>query len=202
MAADPVPAPSAVLASYAEGVAAIEQAAAATTDWSGPTPCSEWDAHDIAGHLVAVARYYHDLLDYAEMGKARTDLPRGTALARMNTQHLAARPEADGPMRIDEFALGARSYLDRVKASDWNLLLGQWDGAGPLTVGQHAGVAAAEWHVHAWDLARAAGRDYRPSDVLTVAAAQRVLPETIPEGEPWEAILVWSGRDHLWSPAA
>ena len=33
-----------------------------------------------------------------------------------------------------------------------------------VTVGGMAGAACAEWHLHAWDLARAQGKDYRPAD--------------------------------------
>ncbi len=32
------------------------------------------------------------------------------------------------------------------------------------TVGDHAGAACVEWHLHAWDMARAVGGDYRPRD--------------------------------------
>ena len=31
-----------------------------------------------------------------------------------------------------------------------------------VTVGGMAGAACAEWHLHAWDLARSLGKDYRP----------------------------------------
>ena len=31
-------------------------------------------------------------------------------------------------------------------------------------MGGMAGAACAEWHLHAWDLARAQGKDYRPAD--------------------------------------
>ena len=40
-----------------------------------------------------------------------------------------------------------------------------------MTVGLHAGVAAAEWHLHAWDLATAAGKSHRPSDPHTLFLA-------------------------------
>jgi hypothetical protein len=31
-----------------------------------------------------------------------------------------------------------------------------------------AGAASVEWHLHAWDLARALGQDYRPADPETL----------------------------------
>ena len=41
-----------------------------------------------------------------------------------------------------------------------------------------AGAACAEWHLHAWDLARSLGKDYRPADP--------------------ELVLTASGRDPGW----
>ena len=40
-----------------------------------------------------------------------------------------------------------------------------------MTAGLHAGVAACEWHLHAWDVARAIGLVYRVSDPATLYAA-------------------------------
>jgi len=73
-------------------------------------------------------------------------------------------------------------------------VLGEWDGLGELTVGEHTAVAVGEWHIHAWDLARSAGVDHRPADPITVAAGRAVLPEPLPAGDPWLATLTWSGR--------
>ena len=36
-----------------------------------------------------------------------------------------------------------------------------------------AGAACAEWHLHAWDLARSLGKDYRPADPELVLTAWR-----------------------------
>jgi len=45
-----------------------------------------------------------------------------------------------------------------------------------------AGLACAEWHLHAWDLARSLGKDYRPAD-----------PGLVYDG--W-----WNGMPQLWTP--
>ena len=44
-----------------------------------------------------------------------------------------------------------------------------------------AGAACAEWHLHAWDLARSLGQDYRPADPGLVLAGWRAgLPQLWP----------------------
>jgi hypothetical protein len=70
-----------------------------------------------------------------------------------------------------------------------------------------AGAACAEWHLHAWDLARALGADYRPADPAVVLAGWRSgmphLPLPAPGRlaglagrgtDPWHAVLAASGR--------
>ena len=69
------------------------------------------------------------------------------------------------------FQASAERHRDRLPAADWNLVLGIWQTYGPLTVGEHTGIALAEWHLHAWDFARIIGEDHTPADPETVAAA-------------------------------
>jgi hypothetical protein len=79
-------------------------------------------------------------------------------------------------------------------------------------VGAMAGAACAEWHLHAWDLARSLGKDYRPADPELVLAAWRGgTPQLWPtqlwpaltagpdSDDPWFALLVASGRDPQWA---
>ena len=63
----------------------------------------------------------------------------------------------------------------------------------------------AEWHLHAWDLARSLGKDYRPADPELVLAAWRGgMPQLWPEltgqdgDDPWHDLLTASGRDPGW----
>jgi hypothetical protein len=63
-----------------------------------------------------------------------------------------------------------------------------------LTVGQHTGLAAGEWHVHAWDLARSAAAVHRPTDPGTVAAARAVLFGPPAAGDPWQGVLISARR--------
>ena len=83
-------------------------------------------------------------------------------LARQNAAELAALPDASGPEHIAAFASSARSYAQRLLPI-WDLPHHHYRDT-LVTVGGMAGAACAEWHVHAWDLARAQGKDYRPAN--------------------------------------
>jgi hypothetical protein len=193
----------AVLASYADGVAAIGSVTASLSDWGGATPCGSWTALDLAGHLVAIARYYHRLLDAAEAGNPIRGLPRGEALAAMNAEDLSGVTETDGQNRIAGFCDLAGGYGTRLRRAGWNEVLGAWTGIGEWTVAEHTGVAIGEWHVHAWDLARAAGGDHRPADPVIVALGQRAngrIRESSDLADPWDAVLAGYGRDVGWTP--
>jgi hypothetical protein len=183
-----------VLAAYADGLQAIERYAQSVADWSAATPCAQWRAVDLAGHLLAIARYYHALLDAAEVGHHRTGLPRGDDLVAMNARDLARLPQASGPDRIADFLVLASAYGRRVAEADWDRVLGEWNGARPLTLAQHTGLAIGEWHLHAWDLAQTVVQDHRPADAVTVAAGRAARPEPMPVGDPWLATLTLAGR--------
>jgi len=196
-----------VLRLYDEGVDALVAAAAALGpgDWGRPA-CGTWTAGDVARHVLAVAQWYEDWLDRAQLGDAAP--PFGVAeLAARNAAALEELPGLDGAGAVSWFATVARRYRAR--------LPGQWDlpygyPRGTVTAGLHAGTAACEWHLHAWDLAHAAGLGHRPSDPAALYAAAgsclaaaeggvrgRVAAALIPLGahlRPWEALLRRSGR--------
>ena len=195
----------ALLAALDDGVRGVEAAAAAVTDWRAPTACPDWTAVDLAGHLLVAAGYYHRLLDAAERGRPLADRPDGVELAAWNARNLAALdvgegddpPERLGPARIAAFGRTARAWHERLRTADADRPLAHWRTLGVLTVGEHAGVITGEWHLHAWDLGRAAGHPHRPADPATVLAARgRVLhPDTVVgSGDPWERVLALSGR--------
>ena len=192
---------------YDEGVEAL----VATAD--GLTPavweqaaCGEWTATELARHVLAVAGWYHEWLDRAERGDP-TPVFDARDLALKNAEALGGLTDLDGPAAVAEFAHRARAYRERLTAV-WDLPFGY--PRGTVTAGLHAGVAACEWHLHTWDLARARGRSYAPRDPATlyaatgacIAAAEggvkgRVAAALVPVGarlRPWEAILRRSGR--------
>ena len=199
--------PATVLRLYDEGVDALVAAAGALgpDDWGRPA-CGAWAASDVARHVLAVAQWYEGWLERAEHGDAAP--PFGVAeLAARNAAALGELAGLDGPEAVSRFVTVARRYRGRLPER-WDLPYGY--PRGTVTAGLHAGTAACEWHLHAWDLANAAGRSHRPSDpaALYVAAGSclaaaeggvkgRVAAALIPLGarlRPWEALLRRSGR--------
>jgi hypothetical protein len=188
----------AVLASYDAGVRAIERIAAGV-EWDAPTPCGEWRSVDLVGHLLAIVRYYHRLLDAASTGNPRRGLPRGSQLVAANAEALDVLTEVEGDERAREFVVAADAYADRLRSTDWTMTLGAWSGLVKLTVGQHTGVVLGEWHVHAWDLARSAGLDHQPDDPTMIAKGQEVVRRGAGPSDPWIQVLKGYGRDPDWS---
>ena len=94
-----------MLAAYRDGVTVICELAAQFTDatWLAATPCAEWRAVDLAGHLRCVADDYHEYLDDAPASRLARLMATGTPadslarkLARQNSAELAALPDAPG----------------------------------------------------------------------------------------------------------
>ena len=202
---------AAALAAYHDGVAAICQLTEQFSEqaWQARTPCPEWRAADIAGHLRCIADDYHEYLDDAPVSRlARlmaSGSPPGTLarkLARQNAAELAALPDVPAAEHIAAFAASARSYACRL-APVWELPHHRYQGRD-VTVAAMAGAACAEWHLHAWDLARALDTEFRPAAPQTVLAGWRAwlpwLPagEAGPAGDPWTALLIASGRSPGW----
>ncbi len=162
--------PGPAFAAFLDGVTVICEISAQFTEdmWAGPSPCPEWRVADLAGHLRCVADDYHEYLDDAPASRLARLMATGAhpdtlarKLARQNAAELAALPDAPGPEHIAAFARSARSYAQRLLPI-WDLPHHQYRDI-PVTVGGMAGAACAEWHLHAWDLARAQGKDYRPA---------------------------------------
>jgi uncharacterized protein (TIGR03083 family) len=173
-------APGPALAAYHAGVMVIGELAAQFSDeaWANPTPCPEWRAADLAGHLRCVADDYHEYLDDAPVSRlarlmARSTSPESLArkLARQNTAELAALADATGPEHIAAFAVAARAYASRVLPV-WDLPHHRF-GDTVVTVGGMVGAACAEWHLHAWDLAVALGKAYQPATPEILVAGWR-----------------------------
>ena len=167
--------PDRALAAYHDGVTVICELAAQFTEesWLAQSPCAEWRAVDLAGHLRCMADDYHEYLDDAPVSRlARllaSDADAGTLarkLARQNAAELAALPDVPGPEHIAAFASSARGYAQRLLPI-WDLPHHQYRDV-LVTVGGMAGAASVEWHLHAWDLARALGQDHRPADAETL----------------------------------
>ncbi len=199
-------APGPALAAYHAGVTVICELAAQFTGeaWEAPTPCPEWRAVDMAAHLRCVADDYHEYLDDAPFSRlsrlmAASAGPERLArkLARQNAAELAALADATGSEHIAAFAASARAYADRAQQV-WDMPHHRYRDT-VVTVGGMLGAACAEWHLHAWDLARAQGKDYRPADPgILVEGWQAGIPQTeITVGLPLAVAACGAGSGRL-----
>ena len=184
--------PGPALAVFDDGVTAICQISAQfTAAWAAPSPCPEWRVADLTGHLRCVADDYHEYLDDAPVSRLARLLAGGAdagalarKLARQNAAELAALPDVTGPEHIAAFASSARGYAQRLLPI-WDLPHHQYRDV-LVTVGGMAGAASVEWHLHAWDLARALGQDYRPADPETLRHGWLAgLPQLPAAGLAW-----------------
>lgn len=111
-------------------------AAVAATDWANPSPCAEWTARDVVGHIIDMhAVVLRPLGRELSPAPSLTDDPLGAfRAARADVQAIlddeaTATSECDTPM-------------------------------GRMTLAQHVdGVPSSDLVVHGWDLAKAAGLD-------------------------------------------
>ena len=195
------------LAAYHAGVRVICELAAQFTDdsWGAPTPCPEWRAADLAGHLRCVADDYNEYLDDAPASRLSWLMATGAEpaslarkIARQNSAELAALAEGHGPEHIAAFAASARAYAQRLPAV-WDLPHHYYRGTD-VTVAGMAGVACAEWHLHAWDLARALGKDYSPANPELLAAGWQAGMPQLPLAAPLEVAAAGAAR--AWRPGS
>ncbi len=202
--ADPARAAARAPAAYLQPIRAIVELAARFTprDWNAETPCSEWRAADLAGHLRCNAEAYHEYLDEAPesrlshlMATGRDADSLARKMARQNAAELAVLPEAPPGDHILAFAESATRYTARLGPL---LPLPHHSYRGRLiTVAGMGGMACVEWHVHAWDLAWAVGESYRPDDPVAVLAAWLAGIAHVPvvaDDDPWRSVLKSAGR--------
>ncbi len=91
--------------------------------WGAQTPCPEWRAVDLAGHLRCVADDYHEYLDDAPVSRYARLMATGAhpetlarKLARQNAAELAALPDVPPEEHIAAFARSATRYAARLGA--------------------------------------------------------------------------------------
>ncbi|MCP4380138.1 MAG: hypothetical protein GY798_01705 [Hyphomicrobiales bacterium] len=192
---------------FRDGVESVERISSGLSNraWERPA-CGRWTGAQTARHLAAVARWYHEWLDRAIAGDASPPFT-ASEMDQRNDDALARIGDISGPEAITDFAETATDYLRRATAH-WNLAYGY--PYGTVTVGLHCGVAAAEWHLHAWDLSHTSELRHRPQnpEALFTAAGMclaeakgglggAMLRFLVPLGarrSPWPTILQRSGR--------
>lgn len=202
-----------VLALFGEGVDAIESLVShfepdpADRAWHR-TVTEDWSVEELGRHLLAVADWYHEWLDRAEHGDGAQPFS-SRQLADRNELEVHDRRMVSGPDSYRQFTDRSREYLRRLtsaaESDAWNVPYGF--AYGTTTVGLHAGAAAAEWHLHAWDLS---GGEWQPADpgalymaagevmtstqpVLQRMVTRRIVP-LIAKRDPWNDLLTRTGR--------
>ncbi|MET7302106.1 TIGR03086 family metal-binding protein [Embleya sp. NPDC005575] len=167
----------------------------ADDDMRLPTPCDDYEVRDLLNHLFQVV---------------------------VNFQALAAKESADFSTTPDRLHGDWRTEFEAETAR----LVAAWSVPGAdegisggmgLPSGIVARMALLDLTVHAWDLARATGRDYTPPPqvipalnelVDTMAATARkmnVFAAPVPTAEDapaFETLLAHTGRDPRWNAAA
>jgi uncharacterized protein (TIGR03086 family) len=166
--------------------------------FSGPTPCTDWDVRALLNHLILWTAY--SLEARAQGGSVG--------------QELIDRDFAAGP----DFAAGYRAQLDRALAAwadpaSWERELSVMGTATPAA--DVAALNIAEMVLHGWDLAAATGQRYSVSDAATAATARAVEanadlfrqyngfaePVEVPaSASALDRLLAASGRDPAWIP--
>lgn len=133
-------------------------AAVAPDDWSNQSPCADWTARDVVGHIVVM----HDVM-----------------LQRVNRSLSAAPSVADDPRAAFR---AARADVEALLA-DPVLATREVDTPmGSMTAAEHVDrVVSADMPLHGWDLARATGQDdtIDPAEIANASAAVAGLPEEI-----------------------
>jgi len=192
---------------YHQGVEAVVELAGELVprQWSTPA-CGSWSAADTVRHLLSVSRWYHAWLDRAIEGDVSRPFP-GEQIDAYAAAALADGRTLTPGAAAAAFERSATEYQARA-AEHRDLPYGF--PFGIATVGLHLGVAAAEWHLHAWDLSTVTAQRHRPEDPglllratgecvaatsgrWKAAAVRRVVP-VMSRRSPWETMLRRSGR--------
>lgn len=189
----------ATLAAVAAGAEAV---VAAVRDGrpDAASPCAGWDALTVVRHLEGIAGAYL-LWTGSSLGGRIARMRTGVEAASYNATILDRLPRLGLAEHLDRFVALASDHV-RLAHVTWTTPMLETPDDVLLTVGQHAGVAAVEWHVHAWDLARSQGRQHTPdpaSLAVCVAAWEEVLADVTgtvldETAAPWPALLVATGR--------
>ncbi len=120
-----------------------------------PTPCGEWQVHDLIGHIVGATRFFAEV---AELGAS----PAGQEWPDYSAGDFAAS--------FEEYSRRAVAAFSAPDAMDKPMLL----PSGPTTGARTIEVATGEIFVHGWDLAKATGQADRADE--DVAAALLASP--------------------------
>ncbi len=127
--------------------------------WDDPSPCTEWSARDVAGHLIAVVHAIVATID----GRRAPMHPM-----RDPGRHAGEDPASVWSKAVDAFvaAVADPNVVNRIVPT-WR---------GEVTVDDMIGYGVADVTIHTWDLARAVGGDDRLDPDLVEASIRELEP--------------------------
>ncbi len=134
--------------------------------WHDPTPCSEWDVHDLVDHVVSELRWVPPLLD----GKTIEEVGDRFDGDLLGPDPVGASQEA---MREAAEAANRPGVPERV------VHLSFGDASGEEYLSQ----VTSDVAIHTWDLARAIGADEALEPGLVEFAYEYLAPQV----EQWRA---------------
>jgi uncharacterized protein (TIGR03086 family) len=175
-------------------------AAVPDTDWSRPSPCTEWDARDVVRHVVDM---------HAVMLRPYGRSPRPAPGVDQDPLAALRAARADVQALLDDPALAAQVVESPA---------GSVPGAAMVD-----GVVSADLVLHRWDLARATGQDdtIDPTDLERMWPELQQIPDVMrvpgafgpgivvfgpavevpPDAPLQDRALGLLGRDPAWAPA-
>ncbi|MCU1397977.1 MAG: hypothetical protein JWN62_1086 [Acidimicrobiales bacterium] len=127
--------------------------------WDAPSPCTEWTARDLAGHVIAIQ---HSIVATI-IGERSPMNPMKDPGRHAGTDPAAAWRAA---LAAIVAAVGDDSVLERV-VTTWR---------GEVTVEKMLGYNVGDTTIHTWDLARAGGVDDRLDPDLVQAVLELYAP--------------------------
>lgn len=170
------------------------------TDWPRPSPCADWRAVDVLGHVGAGVRFGTELLGDAHPKWEPVEPPGAV---------VAGDPGA-------WWAGLVRPAAERVRGADLSRVVES--PMGRRTVAEGLRFPALDLFVHGWDLTRVVGADVEiPAEVIEFARAvidrvpteqlrsPKVFAAAVPvpsDATPTESFIAWTGRDPRWQPPA
>lgn len=193
--------PSSPASVFVEGLAffSASESLLLDTDWQRASPCSEWTALDVLGHVGTAVGF-------------GTELLRGEQPVWSPSSPPSANVVGDPHIWWDALVPPARQA---VAAADLTMVVES--PVGRRTVGDGLSFPALDLFIHAWDLAHSVGRDVViPAEVIEFARAvfgpipseqvrsARVFADAVaipPSSTPSEEFIAWTGRDPRWTPA-
>ena len=127
--------------------------------WTGPTPCTEWNVRQLVNHIVSENLWSAELLKekaIAEVGN------------RLDGDLLGSNPQAayDNSVQVAKGAVEAPGAMEVVCHVSY----------GDISGADYAGDLFTDLLIHGWDIAKATGQDTSLDPDLAAACYARVEP--------------------------